>query len=309
MTSTHVGILFLLLFATAQGVRDAYFGNVFQSVSFFFVALLAFGTSTIVFLAWSLIRKPGDVARLFAEPGNLFVVNATTAAAWLLFFFGLRNLEPAVVATLFNGIGPLVVLVSSWIGWTSDRNNLGGLEKALYICLAVTLTCLCAIVLSNASGLQTSNMEMQLLALAGVIFGGAMITTSYVYTRAMTDRGIGSDAVMGVRFFLTLLIALAMEIGTGDAAYHPTPQLIPILAGSAFLLIVIPSFLVQSGVSRTSPLLANVFRALGPVCVFGFQQFDGRLQFSGATLACIIAFSAITIAASLIRGWRESNPT
>ncbi len=309
MTSTHLGILFLLLFTTAQGVRDAYFGNVFQSVSFFFVALLAFGASTIVFLVWSLIRRPQDVARLFAKPGHLLIVNATTAAAWLLFFFGLRNLEPAVVATLFNGIGPLVVLVSSWIGWTSDGTKIGRFEEALYICLALTLACLCGVVLSNESGLESNNTEMQLLALVGVIFGGTMITTSYVYTKAMTDSGIGSDAVMGVRFFLTLLIAFVIEITIADAAYRPTLQFVPLLAVSAFLLIVIPSFLVQSGVSRTSPLLANIFRALGPVFVFSFQQFDGRLQFSGATLVCIVAFCAITIAASLIRGWREAKST
>lgn len=307
MTSTHLGILFLLLFATAQGVRDAYFGNVFQSVSFYIVAILAFGSSTVIFLAWTLVRKPQDLARLFLKPSHLVIVNVTTAAAWLLFFFGLQNLEPAVVATLFNGIGPLVVLVGSWLGWSSGGTALGLVEKLLYLCLAATLTCLCGIVLTQQSGLQAEDVGVQLLALSGVVLGGTMVTTSYVFTKAMTDRGIGSDAVMSVRFLLTLSVAMGMEIYAGDPSFRPANAFIPLLAVSAIALLVIPSFLVQSGVSRTPPLLANVFRSLGPVFVFGFQQFDGRLQFSGATLACIVAFCTITITASLIRGWREAS--
>lgn len=306
MSSKHLGVLFLLLFVTSQGVRDAYFGNVFQSVSFLVVALLAFSMSTIVFMTVSLARRPGDIVRLFAAPGRLAALNATTAAAWLLFFFGLRNLEPAVVATLFNGVGPIVVLIGSWMGWSSARSELGPAEKVIFAGLALTLTALCGVVLTNASGLPSTNISAQALALAGVVVGGAMITTSYAFTKSMTDAGIGSDAVMSVRFLLTLLIALILEIYLGEAAFRPDGQQLPSIAATAFALIVIPSFLVQSGVSRTSPLLANVFRSLGPVFVFAIQQFDGRLQFSGATLACIVAFCSFTIAASLIRGWREA---
>ena len=59
MTSTHVGLICLLLFVTSQGVRDAYFGSIFQTVSFLLVAAMAFGLSSIFFTLWSLLRKRG----------------------------------------------------------------------------------------------------------------------------------------------------------------------------------------------------------------------------------------------------------
>jgi SAM-dependent methyltransferase len=44
---------------------------------------------------------------------------------------------------------------------------------------------------------------------------------------------------------------------------------------------------------------------LGPVSVFGVQQFDARLKFSGATLLRIAGFCSFAIAASILRAWSE----
>ncbi len=43
---------------------------------------------------------------------------------------------------------------------------------------------------------------------------------------------------------------------------------------AAFALIAFPSFSLQLGLARASPLAVNNMRALGPVFVFGVQQFD-----------------------------------
>jgi len=40
MSPSQIGLAALLAFAVFQGVRDALFGNVFQSVSFLFVAVV-----------------------------------------------------------------------------------------------------------------------------------------------------------------------------------------------------------------------------------------------------------------------------
>jgi hypothetical protein len=74
---------------------------------------------------------------------------------------------------------------------------------------------------------------------------------------------------------------------------------------AAIVLIALPLFGLQVGVALTAPLSAHVIRALGPVCVFALQQFDGRLSYSGPTLVCILAYSAFAIAGNLAHGWRE----
>ena len=50
------GLLFLTVFALSQAVRDTFFTDIFQSVSFLFVAALAFGMSTLLFGGWAILR-------------------------------------------------------------------------------------------------------------------------------------------------------------------------------------------------------------------------------------------------------------
>ena len=130
-----------------------------------------------------------------------------------------------------------------------------------------------------------------------------MITVSHIIAREFNEKGVGSCAVMGARFLLTFAVAVVVEAGAGQAAMWPPLGALALLALTAFALITLPSFMLQLGVARVSPLSANVMRALGPVFVFALQQFDGRLRFSGETLTCIAGFCVFAIVASSLR-WR-----
>lgn len=110
---------------------------------------------------------------------------------------------------------------------------------------------------------------------------------------------------MGTRFLLTLGAAGALELMLGTPSTRPSIDALPFLAAMAFFLVTVPSFMLQLGIARTSPLAVNVFRALAPVFVFLVQQLGGRLRFSGPTLGCIVAFCVCSILASLLRGWNE----
>jgi len=305
MSNSAIGIFFLFLFVTSQGVRDAYFGNVFQTHSFLLVALLVFGLSCTVFGLISWVRRPGELRRLFRSPGQLALMNLTTAGAWLCYLFGLRYLEPAAVATFHNGVGPLVILAISWTGWAGKRPSISIPEGLCYVGSAAALAGLAATVLLGRSGMQIVDASVQPVALMIVASGGALVTVSYLCTKWFTDTGIGSESVMSTRFMLALILATVLHLVWGDSVGAVQVETLPWLALATFALMVMPSFFVQLGVSRTSPLVAHVFRSLGPVFVFIVQQVDGRLKFSGATLLCVVVFSCCTIAASILRGWQE----
>ena len=133
-----------------------------------------------------------------------------------------------------------------------------------------------------------------------------MITMSHVFARRFNDKGVGSDAVFGTRFLLTLTAAALLEVMIGSPSTRPSIATVPYLTVMAFALVVIPGFMLQLGIARASPLSVNVFRALGPVFVFAVQQLDGRLRFSGATLGCVIAFCICAVTASFL-GWSEAK--
>lgn len=46
-------------------------------------------------------------------------LNLSTAAAWIAYFFGLTHLEPAIVNTLYTGVGPLRIPrpLQDWLNW------------------------------------------------------------------------------------------------------------------------------------------------------------------------------------------------
>ncbi len=309
MPTRIAGLIFLSLFALSQGMRDAYFGHAFQSVNFLFVAVLAFSLSIIVFLGFATARSPDSVALMFRAPRQLLAMNVLTAMAWLCYLFGLIWLEPAVVATFHNGLGPLVILFTAHFGLSHKQSKISPAEGICYAGIGLSLLALALVVVTDNSGLAARDPVMQAAALGVVAIGGVAVTIGYIFTRWFTDFGARSEAVMGTRFLLALLVAGTALFLFETNAPMPAPQQIPWLGITVFALMVVPSFCVQMGVSRTTPLVAHVFRSLGPVCVFVVQQFDGRLHFSGGTLICIIGFSVFTIGASLVRGWSEVKGT
>ena len=308
MRSSIIGLLCLLFFALSQGVRDALFGNVFQSVSFFSVAALAFGMSTFVFSGIAAARRPAEFGKLVSHPVLFISLNVTTAIAWLGFFHGLTHLEPAVAATIYNGIGPITVLALAAFDSAKSARRPSALESLCYLGIAAVLACLAIVTLSNRSGVSGADTTSQATALITVTIGGIMITVSHMIARRFNDLGVGSNAVMGTRFLVTLAFAALIATFVETSAQLSSWSALLMLALTAFALITFPSFMLQLGIARASPLAVNVVRALGPVSVFAVQQFDGRLRFSGATLICITAFCFFAIAASAFRGWAETRP-
>ena len=308
MSSTLFGLACLLFFAIAQAVRDAYFGNVFQSVSFLVVAILAFGSATAVFGTWAWQRGPEEVRALIGNTKLFLALNATTAAAWMGYFFALKHIEPAIVNTLYTGVGQIAVLALSALGVSMAKGTATGwLERVGYVGVLASLIAIAAVVLLGQSGLGGEPMSIRIAAVLAATMGGVIIAISHMIARRLGDLGIGSNALMGLRFSLTLGIAVVAELVLGQPQMRPDFDALPLLAIAAFGLIVVPSYFLQLGVARTSPLAVNVMRSLGPIFVFAAQQFDGRLRFSGATLFCILVFVSFATLTSTLRGWTEAR--
>jgi hypothetical protein len=72
-------------------------------------------------------------------------------------------------------------------------------------------------------------------------------------------------------------------------------------------LIALPLYVFQLGIGRTTPLTAQVIRALGPVFVFALEQFDVRLHYSLPALACILVYSASVLLSNIGHGWSDER--
>lgn len=301
MTHPAAGPLLVLAFTLGAALRDVHFAGALRAVPFPWLALFAFGGGSLVFFAAALVRAPGDLARLVRLWREALAVFALTATAWTAYFLSLERTDPAVVATLFAGVQPLVVVAFDAAGLRLVRPDPIGRSEAA--CLGAVAVALLALVQVSLAG---GGAE----ALAGAAFAalsGSCIAVSVLFSKRLHDRGIGSDAVMATRFLgVAALAAALLAVGPSGAA-PAAPDLLA-LAPAAVLLIVLPSWAFQLGLARTSPLTAAVITALGPALVFVLQAADGRFPATGEALACILAYTAAVLAANLARHRRKLAP-
>jgi len=300
------GPAMVLLFCVSQALRDVYFANVFQDVDYFAVILLAFLPSTLAFGAITAAKAPGEFATLRGHLATVLAMIVTTALAWTCYFFALTHLEPSIVNTLHSGMGPLTVIALAACGVRLAKQSVIGRQEALgYAGIALSLAGLWWVVLSGQSGLPHADHAASLIGLVLVLVSGVSITISLLLSKRLHDHGVSPEAVTAVRYLALIVLAGCVEAWKGRLAGIDHLGDLVALSLIATVLIALPTFALQIGVARTAPLTAHVLRSLGPVCVFGGQQLDGRLVYSTPTLICILGYSAAAIASNIAHGWRQ----
>lgn len=308
-SQAEIGAGCIAVFVVSSAFRDVYLGDVFQSISVFIVLLVAFGIATVAGLA--VARARGEtLAFIAAARGDVVAMNLGTAGAWICYFLALKWLDPSIVSTLFAGIGPFAVIALGACGLPiAAPPPTTRAERLLQFGTVGSLLALVFIVATGRSGFQ-SVVPLYALASAGLaLLAGVLIVVGHLYAKRLNDSGVSASAILGTRFFGLLAMASAGVVHDGGAALTiPLPALAQV-AGAATLLIVMPVFFNQVGMSLISPLAARVITAAGPAFVFGLQQADPRIAWSPGTGAAVFAYSAFVIAANLVHGklWKTSR--
>ncbi len=293
----------ILAFCFSQAFRDVYLGNVFQSVDFFAVILLAFIPSTFFFGAISYSFHRTDFRELLRHGRMVVAMNVTTALAWTSYFFGLSQVEPAVVNTLHSGVGPLTVVVLSACGFAIAGNHkVRWLEGVLLAGMTLTLAGLWWTVLSGQSGTSGSSAGGTLAALCLLVVSGASITISHLFAKKLHEAGIDATSITAARYLLIMLSAIIFIALRGRSSGIESTGQGLVLGIAAALLIALPLYALQIGIAHTPQLMSHILRATGPIFVFALEQFDGRLRWSGIVLALIVAYSIFVSGANIAHG-------
>jgi len=312
-SQADIGALCVFVFVLCSAVRDVYFGGAFQSVSVFLVLLIAFGSMTVAGLTVSAWTGRASLRIVAATPKDAAMMNLATAGAWTCYFFALKSLDPAIVNTLFAGIGPFVVIALAGSRFGIARPSRSTLvQRLLQAGTVVTLIVLVWIVVSGRSGFQVGDGRMAFGSAMLALAAGALITVGHLFAKRLDERGAAPPALLGTRFFGLLAVAgcgLAYEGMPGTTGID-TPGLFGV-AAAALLLIVMPVWFNQVGMAKISPLGARVITAFGPVLVFGLQQFDTRIAWSTETFLAVTVYSVLVTAANLSqrKDWIAVGPT
>ncbi len=212
-------------------------------------------------------------------------------------------LEPAVVTTIHAGTGAITLVALNALGLHISRPvAVRGIEKLLHVGIFAVLLALAGVVLAGLSGIAAGAMPQTLLGLTLAFASGIFISLTSDVTKRMHEHGVGAEAVLAARFIVMIGVAASMSyVGTGAGMPLDSFASVASIAGAALGLIVLPLYVLQLGLVRTSAVTTWIIMALGPCLVFAAQGFDGRIATSPYTLSCIVTYSALVIAANVAR--------
>ena len=293
------GFVASLAFVGLASVRDVYLAGLFQRVSPLTVASVAFALCSLVFLPIALGRDPASLRRLLARPRELFWINATSALAWISFFYALRTIEPLLVQILFAGVGPLsVTWIDRWVPGGAATVSLTRVERSLQRGVLAALGFAAVVALSGRSGIGPQPVTTAGLGVALAIVAGVSISVNTTLCRRLNDAGVDPAALMSVRFVGAVVAAAALA---RELPALLVPGTLAVVVGASLGLIVLPNYVNQVGISLASPLTVRVVLAVGPALTFLLQLADGRLSSSPYSLGAAVFYGVFAIWAALAR--------
>ena len=207
-------------FVLCGSLRDVYFSRTFQRWSPLDVAALTFTISTLVFMAVALLRDRHGLLALARWPREIVAINATSAIAWISFFYALQSLEPSLVQVIWAGSGPLTIRTLERAGVLLVAPiRLGPLERwsLAALGLVVALAGVVAVL-----GLSATDSGSAAFGVGLALLSGAAISINLLLCKGLHERGVSPVPLLSVRFIGVVVAALTLApfVGSGPSLWQ-----------------------------------------------------------------------------------------
>ena len=304
------GLSWSAIYILLESAQSVFFGSVLQKMDSFQLGFWVFGITSI-FLFLGVRRFDPEQIRLCGQNlRGLFACNCSTAAGWILYLFSIQLIEPAVAFTVSSAAMPVSAIALAFLG-IGEPVTLDTRQKRVgFVLVSAGIVFLIGTTLLGFSGFVRGSQVSGLLGTACALLSGCAFAWMLIHCRALDARGLRPVPVFASRFPLYILLSgigwlLKLDykapVETGDTA-------IAILIGLA--IMAFPLYAMQKALSGISVLLLSTITALGPFIVFLMQMAEGRVAFSGFTLAGLLIYSSGVLLAipSLIKGQGHEPP-
>ncbi|MEM9589993.1 MAG: hypothetical protein AAF967_01495 [Pseudomonadota bacterium] len=300
-----VGLNWAFTFVILEAAQAVFFGSLFQRVDSFLIGALVFGSSAAATLFYSWRKTPDELAIAWANRTLLLVLNASTTAVWIAYFFALQMIEPAVVFTLFSGLLPIGVLLAARLGVPEASPLRNRIEASGLLVALAGMAFLAVTTLLGSSGFVRGGNNVAGAGLALTVLAAESLVVMMIVSQRLDRRGVGAVAQYGLRFPLYVLVAsVAVSFGLDQKDPLAVSALVGIVL-VGLVLIAFPVFAMQKAITLMSTLSLAFVTALGPAIVFLLQLLDGRVAYATATLGGLILYSL----GAVLAAWGASMGT
>ena len=291
MSPTNAGLIYCLSFVTLEAFQAVYLGSVFQQANSFLVGSLVFGISVVGCTMATAIVRPAELLASLRAWGIVVALNVFASLAWIMYFFAIQLIEPAVVFTIFSGMVPLGTVIAARLGLPEALSAKRRFANAGHWLIGLSILLLAAITALGLSGFVRGGWSIGLLGAMLAAFSGGFTALVILFSVRLNRHGVGILAQFGLWFILyTVLAVAAFPLGLDDKG-RPLPAAdLAWIVMIGLLVIAFPLYLVQKAIPLLHPSVIAAITALGPASVFLMQLSEGRVEYSAATLAGLTVY-------------------
>ena len=292
MNKAAAGVAWGLAFVIIESIQFVFFGGLFQRMSSFEFGFLVFGIASITFIGWTALNSPGELQAAFARPGTLITINVLACIAVAAYLLSVQMIEPAVSYTIGSGTMPLTAYLAYRFGMAEGGAMRNRTEALGNIILFASIAYLAFATISGWTGFVRGGPAAAAAGVLCAVADGIMFTLLLIHCQRLNRAGVGPGAVFGLRFPLYVLAVGGLALaGVDQRAPLPASEIVFIIA-AGLALTVPPLDALQRAVASVATMTISVLAALGPFVIFVLQIFEGRVDYSTATLFGLTVYFA-----------------
>lgn len=291
------GLFFCVVFLTTESVRSVYFGGVFQQASSFLVGSLVFGIISVCLLSYTYVTNRSQLVLAWSIRWVVVKANLVTAASWMMYFFAIQMIEPAVAYTIFSGTILITMLVAAKTGMVDENIGNDQVTRVGYKGIVLAIGVLSAITLFGLSGFVRGATLVAAVGLGLAVGASVLIAYAMIVCKRLDRKGLTPSTQLGVRFILYVLIGGTLAAFGFDSKGDVSSSHLAEIVLLGIVLTGAAGYAVQKAVSLMTSQAIGVASAFGPCLVFSLQLLENRVDFTPWTLfgVCLYCISALLV--------------
>lgn len=299
MNKGLLGVLLAFVFVLLESTQFVFFGGLFQHMSSFLFGFLVFGITIIAFVGWTIFRDPQQIRYAVSSPGALIGVNVMAVLAFTSYLLSVQLVEPAITYTISAGAMPITAWALHKFGVGEGEDMRNRMEALGSFLLFVGILYLAWVTVSGQSGFVRGGTNAAVAGVLLAIADGVFFTWVLVFSQRLDRAGVGPGAVLGLRLPLYVMVAGVCVLNEVDHKVTLETSEITLYVAAGLMLTIPPLYTLQKAISMISTLTLSALTALGPFIIFILQLFEGRVDYSAATLGGLAIYCVGSLLAAI----------
>jgi drug/metabolite transporter (DMT)-like permease len=272
----------LVLFSVAlQSLGKVLYGTFLSGVSVPLFILLSVCLTAVVCLVIVRARLPTGGRTV------LVLVNVWTAASFIGFFFALKHLPPAILASIEIGMSLIAA-----IALVSVQERAWPPAVRFLACVGIVAGCAFLSWAEIEAAMANPNPALVMMAIAASAVTGIASALSAITSKKLAASGWAPASVLAHRFYLTIAVAAAwLPFEQQDLAL-PDATTLALIALVGAVAILTPLLLLQIALRRTDALTVMVCLAVQPILSFAISLPSPAYDWDTLTLLGVVVVTA-----------------